>query len=82
MANRKNIKYSFNECNWFELADLLLANSDELNLNLPIGLLAFLPSSPCSGYLTLCMELIFLEGNGQFYLYFSLQLFHREMLPV
>jgi len=51
MANKKNIKYSFNECNWFELADLLLANSDELNLNLKC-LLAFLPSS---GFLTLCM---------------------------
>ena len=56
--------YGKQECSWFVLADILLANGDERNLNL----LTFsrpLYSFFSSGFLTL--SLLFLEENCQYF---------------
>ena len=60
---------------WFVQTDILLANGDELNLNLP----KFFSRQAFLAHL-----LVFLEEKGQYFLHFSLQrlLFHRKMQPV
>jgi len=73
MANKKKLIV---QLDWFVPADILLANGDERNLNLPkFARPPYFFSS--SGFLALL--LILLEENSQYLLYFSLQLFHCKM---